>query len=142
MVEKARKRATPVVNRPDDVAEQTWQDWMQLRKSKRAPVTETVLSGARIEAGKAGLPLQRFLEIWCTRGSQGLEASWLRESERRAPASSSTPQSFAKQDREDGMRRWEEMTGREHPDRIATLPRQAGIIIEQAPLELPHEPTD
>lgn len=78
----ARKRASPVA-RPDDVTEQTWDDWLQLRKTKRAPVSETVLSGARGEADKAGMPLERFLQIWCRRGSQGLEASWLRADERR-----------------------------------------------------------
>lgn len=77
--DKPRKR---VVTRPEDVEEKTWEDWTQLRKAKRAPVTETVLAGARKEADLAGIPLQRFLEIWCMRGSQGLEAAWLRSSER------------------------------------------------------------
>jgi hypothetical protein len=84
--EKApRKRDAAPVSRPDDVAEQTWGDWLQLRKSKKAPVTATVIDGARAEAVKAGLSLQRFLEVWCVRGSQGLQAEWLRPEER-APA--------------------------------------------------------
>lgn len=77
-----RKRGTPEIARPNDVAEQTWADWMQLRKGKRAAVTATVLSEARTEAGKAGLTLDRFLSIWCVRGSQGLQADWLKPSER------------------------------------------------------------
>lgn len=84
---KPRKRASPVdVEKPEDVTDQTWADWMQLRKTKRAPVTGTVLDGAKSEAAKAGMPLQRFLEIWCMRGSQGLEADWLRGNERGKPA--------------------------------------------------------
>jgi len=74
-----RAKALP---RPEDVAEQTWADWLQLRKTKKAPVTATVLDGARAEAGKAGLTLERFLAIWCTRGSQGLQADWLKPHER------------------------------------------------------------
>lgn len=77
----ARIRAlSPVC--PDDVDEQTWADWLALRKSKRAPVTETVIRGARAESEKAQMSLQAFLRVWCTRGSQGLQADWLRPDER------------------------------------------------------------
>lgn len=84
---ETRKRAPtpPRVEKPAEVDEQTWADWLQLRKAKKAPVTETVLKSAMSEAVKAGLPLERFLGIWCARGSQGLEASWLTDSERRQP---------------------------------------------------------
>lgn len=67
---------------PSDVDEQVWSDWLQLRKTKKASVTETVLKGARSESQKAGIPLNEFLEIWCLRGSQGLEASWIKPDER------------------------------------------------------------
>lgn len=78
-----RKRVTtPVLQKPEDVTDSTWADWLQLRKTKRAPVTETVIEQAKAEALKAGIPLQRFLEIWCMRGSQGLQADWLRTDER------------------------------------------------------------
>ena len=84
----ARKRSAPPPARPDDVTEQVWADWMALRKAKRAPVSETVLSGARSEASKAFLSLDRFLAIWCTRGSQGLQADWLRPEECGRPVAS------------------------------------------------------
>lgn len=74
----ARKRASPPEpDRPEEVAEQVWNDWLALRAKKRAPVTETVLADAKREAGKAGMPLEAFLAKWCSRGSQGLEADWL-----------------------------------------------------------------
>jgi len=76
------------VSRPDDVTEQVWNDWNELRRKKRAPVTETVLTGARREAGKAGMSFDAFLAVWCRRGSQGLEADWLKPEER---ASGETP---------------------------------------------------
>lgn len=66
---------------PDDVDQQVWADWLTLRKTKKAPVTETVVSGARAEARKAGMTMDAFLRIWCTRGSQGLQADWLRPDE-------------------------------------------------------------
>lgn len=55
---------------------------MRLRKAKRAPVTQTVLDGAASEAGKAGLSIEDFLRVWCRRGSQGLEAAWIKPAER------------------------------------------------------------
>lgn len=79
--EESRARARSPA-RPDDVAEQVWKDWLELRKKKRAPVTATVLKESRLEAGKAGMPLERFLAVWCGRGSQGLQAEWLRPDER------------------------------------------------------------
>lgn len=66
---------------PSDVDQQVWVDWVQLRKTKRATVTQTVIDGARKEAEKAGMSLSEFLAVWCRRGSQGLEASWLKPSE-------------------------------------------------------------
>jgi hypothetical protein len=47
-------------------------------------VTQTVLDGAWEEAGKAGMDLESFLRIWCARGSQGLQADWLKPHERPA----------------------------------------------------------
>lgn len=86
-------------SRPDDVAEQTWADWLQLRKAKRAPVTLTVLDGARSEAAKAGLELEAFLQLWCMRGSQGLQADWLKPAELQrfgvAPAASRNATAFS-----------------------------------------------
>jgi hypothetical protein len=73
-----KERATSVAC-PPDVNEQVWQDWLQLRKSKKASVTETVVKGARAEAAKLGWGLESFLVEWCTRGSQGLKAEWITE---------------------------------------------------------------
>ena len=77
-----RKREPPC---PDGVTVATWADWLTLRKAKRAPVTETVIQEAGLEAEKAGLSFDAFLRIWCARGSQGLQADWLKPSERGKP---------------------------------------------------------
>lgn len=39
-----------------------------------------------------------------------------------APRAPAAPKSFAQTDREEGMRRWEQMSGRPHPDRLAQHP--------------------
>lgn len=77
--EEGRAKAPP---RPNEVSAQVWTDWLTLRKQKRAPVTLTVIEGAKTEASKAGMSLEDFLRVWCRRGSQGLEAAWLKPEER------------------------------------------------------------
>lgn len=93
---KATTKSAPVLAvMPDGVDPQTWADWLALRKAKKAPVSETVLREVVREAAKAGLTLTRFLEIWCARGSQGLQADWLKPNERAGPASSTRPSASA-----------------------------------------------
>lgn len=90
-----KKEKKSAIAPPDGVSPQTWSDWLQLRKSKRAPVTDTVIDGARREAGLAGMTLEAFLRVWCTRGSQGLEAAWLNNGK---PAPSATVPSSQERD--------------------------------------------
>ena len=71
---------------PDGVSTQTWADWLTLRKAKKAPVTATVIASAEREAQSAGMTLDAFLRVWCARGSQGLQADWLKPNERPAMA--------------------------------------------------------
>ena len=78
---KKEKNATAVAC-PPDVDQQIWDDWKQLRKAKKAPVTETVVNSARKEAAKANMAFSDFLSVWCARGSQGLQADWLKPDER------------------------------------------------------------
>lgn len=84
--EGKRKRSPPTLPNPDDVDAQVWSDWLQLRKAKSAPVTATVVDSARSEAVKAGMTLEAFLRVWCARGSQGLQAEWLKPHERASPS--------------------------------------------------------
>jgi hypothetical protein len=62
---------------PPDVSPQTFADWLEVRKAKRAgPVTQTVLDGIRREAQKAGITLQAAIEHCCLSGWQGFKAAW------------------------------------------------------------------
>ena len=61
----------------EHVDEQVARDWLKLRKDKRAPVTQTVISGIKEEAIIAGLDLGGALRVCCNRGWVGLNASWL-----------------------------------------------------------------
>jgi uncharacterized protein YdaU (DUF1376 family) len=74
---KPKKDSATSVACPQDVSKQIWDDWVTLRKSKKAPITQTVLNGAIDEAKILGWPLEKFLAEWCSRGSQGLKAAWV-----------------------------------------------------------------
>jgi uncharacterized protein YdaU (DUF1376 family) len=74
---KPKREIATSVACPSDVSQQIWSDWVALRKSKKAPITQTVLNGAVSEAKTLGWPLEKFLAEWCSRGSQGLKAEWI-----------------------------------------------------------------
>jgi hypothetical protein len=113
---KETKKNAPAVACPPDVDQQTWTDWLTLRRAKKAPVTQTVVDGAKREAGKAGMTLEAFLQVWCRRGSQGLEASWLKPEEKTV-----NQESFYERDQRLKRERWEEMTGRKWPEDDKTV---------------------
>jgi len=79
---ETKREIATIVACPPDVDQQIWDDWKQLRKAKKAPVTETVVNSARKEAAKANMAFSDFLSVWCARGSQGLQADWLKPDEK------------------------------------------------------------
>jgi len=62
---------------PEGVTDSVWQDWIKLRKEKRAAVTQTAVDGIEREARKAGISLQTALETCCERGWTGFKADWV-----------------------------------------------------------------
>jgi len=108
----------------DDVEKTVWQDFVILRKAKKAPLTKTVVDGLRREADKAGLTLEAAIRICCESGWQGFKAEWV------AKAAPKTHTSFKSQDDAKAIARWEQMTGETHPD---NLPKQAHNVIDFMP---------
>jgi hypothetical protein len=51
-------------------------DWLQVRKAKRAPLTETVLADLKSEANKAGITVARAVSICAKKSWQGFNATW------------------------------------------------------------------
>ena len=89
---------------PSGVTESVWQDWLSLRKTKKAAVTQTAIDGIAKEASKAGVSLQVALETCCARGWTGFKAEWLQDK--------AEQKSFAEKDYDFKRARWEAMTGR------------------------------
>ena len=89
---------------PNGVTDIVWQDWLSLRKTKKAAVTQTAVDGIAREASKAGVSLQAALETCCARGWTGFKADWLKDK--------GEQKSFAEKDYDFKRARWEAMTGR------------------------------
>jgi hypothetical protein len=74
---KPTRRSRVAVTKPDDVSQEVWNDYQQLRKTKRAPITQTSLDGLRREAGKAGMSVQQAMALCCAKGWQGFDSTWV-----------------------------------------------------------------
>jgi uncharacterized protein YdaU (DUF1376 family) len=72
-----KPKNTNTVAPPHGVTVGVWQDWLKLRKSKKAAVTQTALDGIEREARKAGISLETALAISCARGWTGFKAEWM-----------------------------------------------------------------
>lgn len=59
------------------VNEQTYCDWIQFRKTKRANVSKTAIDELAKEASKAGIDLESVLKECCARGWTGFKADWM-----------------------------------------------------------------
>lgn len=111
--DSARKR-TPPPTRPPNVSESVWQDFRALRKTKRAPLTATAMDGIAAEAVKAGIGLDAALAYCCSVGWQGFNAAWYAERQAKAPPGQA--ETFRERDTRQARERWEQMTGRNHPE--------------------------
>jgi len=54
-----------------------WADFLEHRKAKRAPVTQSAIDLIAKEAEKAGVSLEEALQTCCAMGWQGFKATWL-----------------------------------------------------------------
>ncbi len=72
---KTQKKA-PAVLCPSGVDPKVWSDWLQIRKAKNLPLTETAWSQMEAECQKAGLTVEAMVVECCLRGWGAFKASW------------------------------------------------------------------
>ena len=65
------------INTPDGVDELVWSDFLQIRKKRRAPITDRVVEGLAKEAKAAGISLNEALKECVIRGWQSFKADWV-----------------------------------------------------------------
>jgi len=72
-----KPRATQI-EKPAGVSEQVWDDFIALRKAKRAPLSQTALASISKEAEKAAMHIEEALTECVTRGWQSFKAEWMK----------------------------------------------------------------
>lgn len=73
-----RTKKLYLVDRPNGVSEQVWNDFIALRKAKRAPLSATALAVIAKEAEKAAMHIEEALTECVTRGWQSFKAEWIK----------------------------------------------------------------
>ena len=76
---KRKRSEKKQVEKPECVPQQIWDDFLEIRKTKKAPLTETAWKGIINQSRKAGMPIQSVLEICCQRGWAGFNAEWINQ---------------------------------------------------------------
>jgi hypothetical protein len=62
---------------PEGVDQQHWQDWLTVRKKKRATNTETAWTKFNSEVAKSGRPIGEIVQLCAENGWSGFQADWL-----------------------------------------------------------------
>ena len=75
-IEKIEKKTESVIQ-PFEVPDQVWNDFLKLRKAKKAPLTQTALDAIEREVKISGWTLEDALTECVSRGWQGFKASWV-----------------------------------------------------------------
>jgi hypothetical protein len=73
-----KKSSANQIEKPSGVSEQVWNDFIALRKAKRAPLSATALSVIAKEAEKAAMHIEEALTECVTRGWQSFKAEWIK----------------------------------------------------------------
>lgn len=81
-VEKEKEKE---IDTPDGVSPLVFEDFKKLRKSLKAPLTQTALTGIANEAKKANISLEAALEMCCARGWRGFKAEWAKDQDASKP---------------------------------------------------------
>lgn len=73
------------IQKPDEVQNQVWIDFLKHRKTKKADLTQTALDGIIREAAKSNFTLNDALTESITRGWVGFKAEWVNKSTQDKP---------------------------------------------------------
>jgi len=84
-----KKSSATQIEKPAGVGEQVWNDFIALRKAKRAPLSATALASIAKEAEKAAMHIEEALTECVMRGWQSFKAEWMK------PKTTTKPERFS-----------------------------------------------
>jgi uncharacterized protein YdaU (DUF1376 family) len=92
---KGKKTTKPkkTCEKPIDVSDSVWQDFLIVRKSHNAPLTQTALDGIRKEGEKINWSLEDTLKQCCARNWRGFDISWVTNQQSKQLTFNNPPQS-------------------------------------------------
>ena len=73
---KPKIQKAPAVLCPTGVDPKVWSDWLEIRKAKSLPLTETAWSQLEAECQKAGITVDTMIKECCLRGWAAFKAAW------------------------------------------------------------------
>lgn len=85
------------------VEEKFAKDWMEVRKAKKASMTDTALEAIQREAVVAGITLGEAVKIAAENSWQGFKASWLQKDQPKQAAAMTKHNGFANRDYHEGL---------------------------------------
>jgi hypothetical protein len=77
-IKKPKPAALEILAGVDGLSQQVAEDFLAVRKAKRAPLTATALALIASEAGKAGITTAQAIAIATARGWQSFKAEWVK----------------------------------------------------------------
>jgi hypothetical protein len=77
---KPKPKKNNTILKPENVTEQTWNDFLTHRKNLKAPITQTVINTFIKQAGLANMSLEDALIESISRSWRGFKAEWLKNS--------------------------------------------------------------
>jgi len=78
--------------KPDDVSQETWNDFLQIRQAKKKPLTQSAVRMLCTEAQKAGWSTESAVQEAAARGWQSFKASYVADQQTQQPAKRKNPQ--------------------------------------------------
>lgn len=112
-----RKRVSfsVVKDKPEDISQEVWDDWLTTRRAKRLPLTQTALNSVRREAASAGLTFQAAVTFAVEQGWGAFRAEWYRNATRKGDSTKTNVRYLTAQERyEERMRKAGEMSDEEY----------------------------
>lgn len=78
-------------------------DFKAMRKTQKAPITQTAVDGIQREADKAGISLADALTVCCERSWRGFKAEWIAQQPRASPAGYESAKDRSRREASEGL---------------------------------------
>ena len=112
---RKRVSSSVVKDKPEDISQEVWDDWLTTRRAKRLPLTQTALNSVRREAASAGLTFQAAVTFAVEQGWAAFRAEWYRNATRKGDSTKTNARYLTAQERyEERMRKAGEMSDEEY----------------------------